>query len=292
LNRCVHANCAIVSRPAVRDDGRRMISNLHRVLPDEDYGFHMRFERGNPAAFFAPTSTNRELLAERKHWLDIAPETYAALLPAGEPLLQETLGLAQAGNGFAPLPHQSPFKNLLALGQFWEVDFLLLKPDSDGAIRLQGGCLCFPSSWRLSDKIGQPMDFVHAHVPGLNASLGPSIHKFLSGLKPGVAWLRSNWGLSRSAELNQHPDRHLPRLDANPTLEQVFFRVEQQALIALPESRGILFGIRIEISPLVAVLQDAEARSRLRRALATMPLSMAEYKGLATARATLLRLFT
>jgi hypothetical protein len=269
-----------------------MISNLLRLLPDEDYGFQMRFERGTPAEFFTATESHAQIIFERKRWLDAAPEKYAALQSEAEPLLTEAMALAREGNALPFSGPLTPWDQLLALGTFWEADFLLLKPDPAGNIRLHGGCLCFPSSWRLTDKIGQPMDFIHAHVPGLNATLGPSIHKFLSGLKPGVAWLRSNWGLSRSAELNQHPDRHLPRLDANTPLEQMFFRVEQQALIALPESRGILFGIRIEISPLVAVLQDVQARARLRRALVTMPLPIAEYKGLATARATLLQFLT
>ena len=121
----------------------------------------------------------------------------------------------------------------------------MLKADADGEIRLYGGCLCFPSSWRLSDKLGQPIEFIHGPVPGLNASIGAAIHKFLAALKPGVASLRHNWGLARSAELNQHPDRDLPRLDATVDADEVWLRVEHQALVALPKSGGILFGIRV-----------------------------------------------
>ena len=136
--------------------------------------------------------------------------------------------------------------------------------------------------------MGQPMDFIHAQVPGLNASLGPAIQKFLTGLKPGVAWLRSNWGLSRSPELNQHPDRHLPLLAPDTPADQVWFRVEQQALVALPQSRGILFGIRIIMTPLTELARDSDNRRRLCRALETMPAPMAEYKGLAAVRESLI----
>ena len=150
--------------------------------------------------------------------------------------------------------------------------------------------LCFPSSWRLSEKLGKTIEFIHGVVPELNTNLGPAIHKFLAGLKPGAASLRFNWGLSRSAELNQHPDRSLPRLDGSMSLEEVWLRVEEQALVALPKSHGILFGIRLVNRPLAAIRADQLARARLRRALATMPEPMAVYKGIAPARARLLEL--
>ena len=99
-----------------------------------------------------------------------------------------------------------------------------------------------------------------------------------------MAWLRHNWGLSRSPELNQHPSRPLPRLDKSVTLADVWLRVEQQALVSLPASGGVLFGIRISMHLLAEVKQDATTAGRLARALRTMPAAVAAYKGLATAR--------
>lgn len=264
---------------------------LAEIFPDEDYRFQMRFGRGEPAEFFGPTARRTALLAERRHWLTSEPQTYAALLPAGEPLLAETIEAAHCWNGFTfPPARKSPLEKCLALGEFWEADYLLLKADAAGEIRLLGGCLCFPSSWRLSEKMGKPIEFIHGSVPGLNANLGPAIHKFLAGLKLGVASLRFNWGMSRSPELNQHPERVLPRLDASVTLDEVWLRVEEQALVALPESGGILFGIRIINHPLAEVRADRVVAAKLRRALETMPDAMARYKNLAAARGTLIGL--
>lgn len=266
-----------------------MSAALAKVFPDEDYRFHLRMERGEPAEFFAPTPDHAALVAERQRWLRSEPGKYAALLPPGEPVLEEVLQLAQAWNGFAPSGSGASWSALLALGEFWEADFLLLNPDADGEIRLYGGCLCFPSSWRLTDKIGKPIEFIHGPVPGLNERIGPGIHKFLTGLKPGAASLRHNWGLARSAELNHHPDRNLPRLDANVRVDEVWLRVEHQALVALPQSGGVLFGIRVVNHSLAEVKADSVARDRLRRALETMPEAMAAYKGLVPARATILK---
>jgi dimethylamine monooxygenase subunit A len=261
------------------------------LFPEGDYKFQLRFECGDAAAYFAATVHHAGILAQRRHLLRTAPSTYAALLPEGVELLEETAELAREWNGFRPESEvESPLEACLELGKFWEADYLLLKCEAGGEIRLCGGCLCFPSSWRLSDKIGKPIEAIHAGVPGLNDSIGPAIHKFLAGLKPGVASLRHNWGLSPSAELNQHPDRNPPRFDAALRADEVWLRVEHQALVALPQSKGILFGIRLVNHSLAEVKADTVAAKRLARALETMPEEMARYKNFAAVRATLIRL--
>jgi hypothetical protein len=262
---------------------------LANLFPDDDYRFQLRFERGEPAQFFAPTDRHAELMAERKRWLCDAPDKYAAALPTVEALLDEAVELADAWKGFKDLA-TSASARCLALGQFWEPDFLLLKSEDDGVVRLHGGCVCFPSSWRLSEKVGKPIEFIHDVVPELNATIGAGIQRFLANLKPGVAWLRHNWGLSRSPELNQHPDRGLPRLDATVRSDEVWVRIEHQALVALPKSRGILFGIRLANHSLAEVKVDRVAAERLTRALVTMPEPMAAYKGVATARQRIVEL--
>lgn len=269
-----------------------MSTALARIFPDEDYRFQMRFERGEPAEFFAVTPDHAAVVAERQRWLRREPGQYAALLPAGEALLAEVLHLAHEWNGFASSARGGHWSRLLELGEFWEADYLLLKPDANGEIRLYGGCLCFPSSWRLAEKIGEPIEFIHEPVPGLNKTIGSSIHKFLIGLKPGVASLRHNWGLARSSELNHHPDRNLPRLDADTPVGEVWLRIEHQALIGLPQSGGILFGIRVVNHPFATVCADPVVRNRLRRALETIPDAMAHYKGLTAIRQRLMHWLT
>jgi len=250
------------------------------LFPNEDYRLHMRFSRSEPSVFFGPTPAHDDLMAERRRWLRESPATHSDLLPVGEPLLSEVVSSAQRWHGFESPPGAATLELCRALGEFWESDFLLLQHGTDGEIRLLGGCLCFPSHWRLTDKMGKPIEFIHSAVPGLNASLGDGIHKFLAGLKPGVAWQRVNWGLSRSAELNQHPDRSLPRLDAITPMEDIWLRVEEQALVALPESRGILFGIRVVNHRLAEVAGSAPVRLQLARAIETMSEALARYKNL------------
>lgn len=269
---------------------------LAEILADKDFGLQMRFVRDDVAAFFRPGERNAEVLVERRGWLEESPETYMALLPPGEDLLDETIGLAVdlgtlpdgvTRQSFAEL---APLDRCRRLGELWEADFLLMKPDEEGVFRLYGGCLCFPSHWDLGEKMEKPMLAIHEPVPGLNETLGRQIDGFLRKIKPGVSWERFNWGLSRSPELNLHPSRDLPRLNAEVGADEVWWRLEEQSLVALPETGGVLFGIKLVVKPLREIMADAEARKGLRRALQTMPIPMADYKGITPARERLVEL--
>jgi hypothetical protein len=271
---------------------RRGGDSLAGLFPDADYRLQMRFQRGGVGVFFNPWREPPTVLEQRRYWLRHEPDACAALLPEGVPLLEEWIEQAARWEFDPPLPRlgPDPLAALRAIGQSLEPDFLLLKPDKTGAMNLLAGCVCFPSSWSVEEKMGRPLDFIHHVVPGLNEQLGPPIAQFLRRMAPDIAWLRANWGLSRSPELNQHPQRALPRLDASVKLDEVWLRVEHQALVALPKTRGVLFGIRVVVHPLAKVKQDADATRGLRRALETMPEAMAVYKGIAPARAALLKI--
>jgi len=161
-----------------------------------------------------------------------------------------------------------------------EPDFLLLSPDASGAFRLRGGALCFPTGWALEEKLGQTLDFIHGVVPGLNSALASPIQQFLNRLKPGVAFHRDNWGLTASDELNLHPARGVPAPDLPTSPERLWLRVEHQVLVALPESGGIVFGLRIALHRLDTLVGDGVAAAGLRRALTSMSPEMAAYKRL------------
>lgn len=264
--------------------------NLSELLADEDYRFHMGLRRGSAAEFFQPTAQHDALIAQRRRWLRSEPQTYSEFLSESEALLNECLAQARDWQSITPEDHAStaaattPSERGLRLGEIWEPDFLLLRANAAGRFQLVGGCVCFPSSWSLAEKIGHPMEFIHGPVPGLNAQLGRSIDAFLAKLTPEAAWFRHNWGLSRSPELNQHPSRPMPRLTESVTLAEAWLRVEQQMLVALPTSNGVLFGIRIAMHSLAEVKEDAATAGRLARALRTMPAQVAAYKGLGMAR--------
>src|SRR5262252_6408546 len=117
---------------------------LAELFPDTDYRFNFRFERGSISEFFRPTAQREQLLALRRFWLQTAPQTYAALLTEGAPLLEATISLARveqtlsddSASAFAS--QTAPLQRCLELGMAWEPDFLLLKPDPQNTLRLVG----------------------------------------------------------------------------------------------------------------------------------------------------------
>jgi dimethylamine monooxygenase subunit A len=268
--------------------------DLAELFPNADYRFHLGLSRGKPEEFFGHTASHEAIMAERRAWLQDTSDRYAAALPESGSLLAETVALARGWmrpEEARALDHAQQVQVWTrALGVTLEPDLLLLERDVDGIPRLVAGCVCFPSSWRLSEKIGQPLESIHGPVPGLNSSLGKQVQTFLTRLTPGTAWLRHNWGLSASPELNQHPDRDLPRLGEEVEADKVWLRVEHQALVALPETGGVLFGIRVTSHPLVEVTRETAARQGLARALRSMPDEVAIYKNVARARPALLRI--
>lgn len=265
------------------------MSGLGDLFPDGDYRFHLTLRRGGPEDFFAPRDSSGGLLAERRRWLDSGGRRYAQLTAEGEPLLAEFADLC-AGWGLASAA------GLEALGASLEPDFLLLSPDLNGSFRLRGGVLCFPTGWALDEKLGYTVGFIHDAVPGLNPALGSPIDQFLTRLRPGMAFFRDNWGLTATDERNLHPSRRaelpsLPRPGETAgalSLAGIWLRVEHQALLALPGSGGVVFGIRIALHRLDQVARDRRAAAGLARALRTMPADLAAYKRVDGVRAALL----
>lgn len=266
-----------------------------RIFPDADHRWIMGLRAGDPLdTYFARHDLTGSMLAERARWFAEQREQYLAYLPEADAGIRETARLANCWG--VPLDDQfadptcDSLSLLHALGSALEPDLVWMHPDGTGTHRLVGGAVCFPSSWALSDMLGRPMSEVHALVPGLNALLSRQIETFLAKLAPGAPWQRENWSLARDFDLNHHPSRRRPRLDATVTPEEVCLRLEHQLLLKLPHSGSVLFGIRLELVPLTVVLQNQSAASRLARLLATMTAAAAEYKGLGTARPQLLQL--
>lgn len=279
-----------------------------QLFSDEDFRFRLGTVPGSAPEFFALSTDAPAVLAERRTWLRSDPLRYVALLPDGEAIAQELLESVVSW----PMLSQGPreiwssevdlFQRLLMLSEQLEPDFVLLAPGhptSAPTVNLRsdeprfivvGGCVCFPSTWRLTDKLGQTVDQVHHPVPQLNAALGPQIDRLLAKLRPGKCLVRSNWGICRSPELNQHPERNLPPIELPVRLENAWLRREDQCLFALPKTGGIVFGIRVTHTSWSDVRADRDVARSVARHLRTMPRDMLDYKRLAEVREDLAEL--
>lgn len=253
-----------------------------RLFPEGDFAFGFGMQRPRQE-WFRWSPPDHEALQERRHWLSADPHRHLAWTDDAAPVLRE------AGALFPDLPTApSDADALKELSRRWEPDLLLLRRDPLGQFRLVAGAVCFPSAWDPREKVGKTVDAIHAGVPTLNATLGTRINAFLDRLPPGQTFERDNWGMAAHSQRNAHPDRALPRLTDDATLETTWLRLEHQAFRALPDSGGLLFAIHLTVHPLASVLRPPGARDRLARQLRSMPDPIAAYKGILPARDRLL----
>ncbi|MEM8791580.1 MAG: DUF3445 domain-containing protein [Pseudomonadota bacterium] len=139
-------------------------------------------------------------------------------------------------------------------------DICLLLPDAEaGEYILVAGLLCFPSRWLLSEKMGRPLTVIHEPVPEYDADLARRVNRLFEAIRPGRPMVRVNWLIHASAEL------HLPLglsdklvAEADPECG-LYLRTERQTLVRLPETGGVVFGIKTSICPLDRLTPDQSA---------------------------------
>ncbi len=158
----------------------------------------------------------------------------------------------------------------------WVQDDICLLQESAAGYRLTAASLCAASFWRLEDKLGLPIDEVHAPVPDYQRGLAPQINRFLSRLEVERPVWRGNWSLVASTELNQRDERLL-EVDAD---DELYLRVERQSLRRLPQTRAVVFTIRVYVHPLAPVLEQPVLRDGLANAVRQLSPRQRRYKGL------------
>lgn len=135
-------------------------------------------------------------------------------------------------------------------------DLVLMRKGTDGW-RLAAASLCFPSSWRLGEKFSQPMEAIHAPVPGYPAGTRNAllVNRIFDNLAPDAPVLRGNWSIYGDDRLH-HPQPHEGERTGDPATlgaDRLHLREERQTLTRLPASGDILFTILITLTPLAAL---------------------------------------
>lgn len=231
-------------------------------------------------------------------------------LEPGSALHAEKLKVVRAGQSRHGLPGFDPAPALAAIAAraqaqglgdcldaqappelAFEEDFAVL----DGATgTLPWLCVCVPSHWAPEDKLGLHFAALHAPVAD-NAALLAASEPLVRLATGGACWERHVWTLSPSARYDQHPTRQ-PRTpwpcagDAAGWAAQTFLRVERQTFFPVGQgTRQAVFTIRVMLQPLTRAVDTPDKARRLHDALASMSDAVLAYKGLAPARAPLLR---
>ena len=206
-------------------------------------------------------AVKRRLFAERD-------ETVFACLPTGETAAREAAELvgewieSHAGVAVDWRVHPHP---LAAVSLHVQED-LALMVFRDGDWHLDALSLCFPSMWRLGDKIGKSTGAVHKPVRHYESDLSNRVDTFFSRLKPETPVWRRNLTLKPSAFLHL-PTPTLPMQPGGLTVTDdgspLWLRSERQTLRALPRSGALLFTIRVQMAPVRHLRERSDIASRM-----------------------------
>ena len=246
-------------------------------------------------------------LAERRRLLERRRADVLAALPGSEAGQQEVLDLLldHLPARFPEIYRRSPgaIENLVTgerflvdelgkielAGQLVQEDLCLMSAGEDG-YRLVAGVLCFPSHWRLREKLGRPLMAIHEPVPGFAERLGPTVDRYFASIRTERPVWRANWALVDTPELHLSPEhRGKPaQVSADDAGDRLWLRVERQTLRRLPRSKDVLFTIHTHVEPLAEALGTPAAAATLGARIRDLPEDLARYKGIAPIRAPLL----
>ncbi|HVC60900.1 MAG TPA: DUF3445 domain-containing protein [Acetobacteraceae bacterium] len=291
-----------------------------RKLPPET--LHLPFEPGPyrmamglatlpEAAWFELDGHYPPELRERRRLLgEHRPDVFAAL-PVSDAARAETLA-AIAGNLTTRHPDwfardgttlhnrltgehwdlaHPPCDPLELAGRLVQEDLCVIQHD-DAAPVLTAAVLCFPSRWRLGEKLGQPLAAVHAPVPFYAERLARPVDRFMHHIKPGHIAARLNWSVLDNATLFQPEGKwreaRNPAVTAANAGQTLFLRVERQTLRRLPRTGAVLFGIRVHVYPLAIAVVSAATAARLAQSVRALPDATVRYKSLLPIRNALL----
>jgi hypothetical protein len=181
---------------------------------------------------------------------------------------------------------------LITAGSLIQDDLVILSKRETGW-HVVAGFVAFPSAWSLREKIGHPMDVVHAHVPGFSGGTrnAAMISRIFDNLQPDLPAMRMNWSIYPEGDLFWPPDRNAEANRRPFAAANNFVRVERQVLRRLPRTGDIVFSIRIYSDPIGSLgnlPNGAEIAKALIQRLEDFTPEQLEYKGMASKKAALL----
>jgi hypothetical protein len=227
----------------------------------------MGLARIEPADWLIEDERRDEELALRARLLDERHGDVFAALAGTEEAGAEVLALV-GGRGTG---ERHPLEDA---GRMVQEDLCVLAPGPSGDLVLVAACVCFPSHWRLADKMGQPVAAIHGSVPRYADELAAKVDGFIARLREGTVVARRNWTIHEREDLCAPVAP--PHQGVAPG--EQWLRSERQTLRLLPATGTVLFTIKTQQAQLRDV--PVHVRRRLAARLRAEPPDLDEYKDL------------
>ncbi|MFZ5751133.1 MAG: heme-dependent oxidative N-demethylase family protein [Pseudomonadota bacterium] len=185
-----------------------------------------------------------------------AAELYAAVL-ARLPDLGFTIEAGQATRPDGVTVPLDPARPLRTLGRLCQEDFCLMDQGAgEDEPVLTGAILCFPSGWRLSEKIGRAMVRIHRPVAKYDADVARRVQRLFDAIRPEQPLWRANAHFARAPLFNPLSEAQGKDLAES---EMPWIRSERQCLLRLPQTRAVVFSIHTYLVPLAALSPEQAA---------------------------------
>jgi len=196
--------------------------------------------------FDAELALKAQLLAERHDDVFLARPGSEA---AGREVLDLVTAWLTTHSGRAHAPSSAPLDlhPLDRAGRLVQEDLCVLV-EHDGRYLLEAGSVCFPSHWRLSEKLGRSVAAIHGPVHHYDVELEARVDRFFDRLRPEHPVVRRNLSIHSHDELFRPEPHESPASFARDVsgLGQVWLRSERQTLVRLPATGAVLFTIKTQ----------------------------------------------
>lgn len=215
--------------------------------------------------------------------LRAAPDKVWGETEGSRPGQSEVADLVGEGLGLRFGPAARP--PLLVASRRVPDDLVLMEP-GDGDWAVSALSLSAGSFFTADEALGRNLADLHGPVPGFRERFLHRVRRIFDNLPVGEILERRNWSVTA------WPDLHAPEVATarrralaqkpRPSGAGLYLRCERQTLRRLPRTGGVLFTIRIHLTPLRALAGDPEAVRVFARAWAEAPDDFRRYKGLAS----------
>ena len=230
---------------------------LHTHLPDD-----MRRARGLPGIqpehgpWLRVDEAYGAQMARRRALLDQVPAHVLYQEPGAIPAAQELLdhvlrilpdlGFAQAGDDVicpdGTRVAATVLSPLEALGRMVQNDFVIMEKRG-GEHVLSAAVLCFPASWRLSEKAGRPLTDIHIPVGEYTDDMARRVQRLFDAVRVEQPLWRFNRLWYVDPELHQPRSETEPRRVGSKEPTGPYYRTERQTLLRLPANQAVIFAI-------------------------------------------------
>ncbi|MFZ3008601.1 MAG: heme-dependent oxidative N-demethylase subunit alpha family protein [Phenylobacterium sp.] len=162
-------------------------------------------------------------------------------------------------------------------------DDLVLVEKTGDHWRVSAISLSAPTFFTAREVLGRSLADIHGPVNGFNDRFLARLVRIFDGLRPGLILQRRNWSVVNSDQpFTPFPApvrARIGEIAPGDVGRALFTRVERQTVRRLPETGGVLFTIRVWLTPFQALAERPGQLAAFARAWRSAAPGFAAYKG-------------